>query len=111
MMKKTKNVHVVPHNDCWAVKGEGYGRVASIHDTQREAIDAAREIARNKQGELLIHARDGRIRGRDSYGTDPLPPKSPREVLFPTTRSKTAGKDIRKAVKEVVRESQGKACR
>ena len=70
-----KNQHVVTHPDGWAVKGEGNERATSIHSTQTEAIEAAREIARNQQSELLIHGRDGQIRARDSYGNDPYPPK------------------------------------
>ena len=44
-------------------------------DTQREAIEAARKIARKQGTELYIHGKDGRIRERDSYGRDPYPPK------------------------------------
>ena len=68
--------HVVPHPDGWAVRGEGNSRATSVHDTQREAINVAREIARNQGGELLIHGRDGQIRERDSSGnSDPYPPR------------------------------------
>jgi hypothetical protein len=68
--------HVVPHSDGWAVRGEGNSRATSVHDTQREAINVAREIARNQGGELLIHGRDGQIRERDSSGNnDPHPPR------------------------------------
>ena len=69
--------HVVPHEGGWAVRGEGNTRVTSVHDTQQEAIDAGREIARNQGGELLIHGRDGRIWERDSSGLsdDPYPPE------------------------------------
>lgn len=70
-----KNQHVVPHNGEWAVRGEGNRRVTRIAETQREAINIAREIARNQEAELLIHRPDGRIRDRDSYGNDPYPPK------------------------------------
>ena len=70
-----KNQHVVPHSDGWAVRSAGNDRATSVHDTQAEAIDQARDIARNQQSELLIHGRDGRIRARDSYGNDPFPPK------------------------------------
>jgi hypothetical protein len=70
-----KNQHVVPHGANWAVIGEGNERHTSIHTTQQEAIDAARDIARNQHSELLIHGRDGRIRERDSYGGDPYPPR------------------------------------
>lgn len=70
-----KNQHVVPYGDKWAVRGEGNSRRTKVADTQREATQVAREIARNQQSELLIHGRNGRIRARDSYGNDPFPPK------------------------------------
>lgn len=42
---------------------------------EAEAIQRAREIARNQESELFIHGRDGRIRERDSFGNDPFPPR------------------------------------
>lgn len=71
----SKNQHVVPHEDGWAVRGAGNSRATSVHNTQADAVDRARDIARNQESELLIHGRDGRIRARDSYGNDPFPPK------------------------------------
>jgi uncharacterized protein YdaT len=70
-----KNQHVVPHANAWAVRGEGNGRVTSIHETQRGAIDAGREIARHQHTERVIHGRDGKIRDKDSHGRDPFPPR------------------------------------
>ena len=70
-----KNQHVVPHSDGWAVKGEGNQRATSIHSTQRDAIGAARDIARNQGSEMFIHGENGRIRERNTYGNDPFPPK------------------------------------
>lgn len=103
---KTKNQHVIPYRDKWAVRGEGNDRPTSIHNTQGEAIEAAREIAVNQRSNLIIHRTDGRIRERDSYSNDPLPPRSLRKVLFPATRSVTGKSRIRKAVKEVISESR-----
>lgn len=70
-----RNQHVVPHPDGWAVKPEGGSRASSIHETQRGAIERAREISQNQGSELLIHGRNGRIRERDSHGHDPYPPE------------------------------------
>lgn len=70
-----RDQHVVPHKDGWAVRGAGSRRASSVHDTQEQAIDAGRETARNQRSELYIHGRNGRIRERDSHGTDPHPPK------------------------------------
>lgn len=70
-----KNQYVVPHSDGWAVKGAGNTRATSVHGTQRDAIEAARDIARNQRSEMLIHGENGRIRERNTYGDDPNPPK------------------------------------
>jgi hypothetical protein len=74
-LKMGKNQHVVPNGNGWSVLGAGNSRATSTHPTQREAIQAAREIAQNQQAELLIHNREGQIRERNSYGSDPHPPK------------------------------------
>lgn len=71
----SKNQHIVPAGDRWGVRGEGNERLTSVHDTQRQATEDGREIARNQHSELLIHGEDGRIRERDSHGHDPHPPK------------------------------------
>lgn len=70
-----KNQHVVPRSNRWAVQGAGNDRATSLHDTQREAIAAGRQIAQNQGSELLIHGENGRIRERNTYGKDPYPPK------------------------------------
>lgn len=70
-----KNVHVVPNNGKWAVKTENSSRPTKITQTQKEAIDRAREIAKNNHSELVIHRKDGTIRDKDSFGNDPFPPK------------------------------------
>lgn len=71
-----QNQHVVPCPDGgWQVKGEGNQQPTAQTDTQAEAIEIAREIARKQKSELVIHGRDGRIREKDSHGHDPYPPE------------------------------------
>ncbi len=70
-----KNQHVVPHGAKWAVKGAGNKQVSAITETQREAFEIARKIAINNRSEVLTHGRNGKIRGKNSYGNDPYPPK------------------------------------
>ena len=54
----TKNQHVTPHPDGgWQVKGEGNSRATKRTDTQKAAIDIARQIAINQHGELFIHGK------------------------------------------------------
>lgn len=74
-MSKKKNQHVIPYKGKWAVKGEGNKKVTKITDTQKEAIEIAKEIAKNKNAEVVIHNKKGQIRDKDSYGNDPCPPK------------------------------------
>lgn len=70
-----KNQHVTPHKDGWQVKGENNSKATKVTDTKAEAVDAAREIARNQGSELVIHGKDGKIQSKDSHGKDPYPPK------------------------------------
>ena len=70
-----RNQHVVPHEDGWAVRGAGSRRASSVHQTQHDAIEAGRQIARNQKTELFVHGRNGRIRERDSHGGDSFPPR------------------------------------
>lgn len=67
--------HVVPSVEGWGVRKAGSSRVTRIYTTQKEAIAAATRIAQNQKTELYIHGSDGRIRERNSYGNDPLPPR------------------------------------
>jgi uncharacterized protein YdaT len=69
------NQHVVKRPDGWGVRGEGNSKDTSLHDTQAQAQERAREIAQNQGGDVITHGRDGKIRERDSYGNDPFPPK------------------------------------
>lgn len=70
-----KNQHVVPSSGGWAVKSAGSKRATKVFSTQKEAIAAARGTAKRQGSELLIHGRDGKIRDKNTYGSDPHPPK------------------------------------
>jgi len=70
-----KNQHVTPHPDGgWQVKGAGNSKATERTDTQAQAIERARDIARNQESEVVIHRPNGQIRDKDSYGNDPYPP-------------------------------------
>lgn len=57
------------------MKGAGNSRATARTETQADAIKIARDIAINKQSEVIIHGQNGRIRERNSYGNDPYPPE------------------------------------
>lgn len=71
-----KNQHVVPNpNGGWDIKGENNSKSTKHTDTKNEAIEIAREIAKNQKSELVIHNKNGQISDKDSFGDDPCPPK------------------------------------
>ena len=65
---------VTPHSDGWSVEKPGSSRASSVHQTQQQAIDAARQtLANSGGGELAIKGRDGAVRSQDTIkpGSDP----------------------------------------
>ncbi len=78
-MSKDGDRIVSPRSDGgWANERSDAERASSIHDTQREAIDTARQMLRRQGGgELTVKGTDGRIRSKDTIppGDDPNPPK------------------------------------
>lgn len=74
MAKKSSAIHTVPSSEGgWDNKKDG--RTISHYDLKREAVDAGRERAKRDQAEHVVHNKDGRISGSNSYGNDPFPPR------------------------------------
>ena len=78
-MSKDRDRSVYKREDGkWVNKRHDSDRASSLHDTQKEAVDTAREMLKNQGGgELNTHGRDGKIRSKDTIppGNDPNPPK------------------------------------
>ena len=78
-MSKGRDRSIYRRDDgSWANKRNDAEKPASVHDTQKEAIDAARAMLKNQGGgELSVMGRDGKIRSKDTIppGNDPYPPK------------------------------------
>jgi Uncharacterized protein conserved in bacteria (DUF2188) len=102
-MANTKYIHVEFIDETWIVRNESSFRPISIHSTQRAAADAGREIARSQQGQLVIHARNGRVRRRISF-TVGRPEPQPVKVQFPPFRASRSKKAIMAAVLAAMRE-------
>lgn len=70
--------YVIKHPSGWAVKAPDSERASSVHSTQREAEQAAKQTVRNLGGgEVRIQGLDGRWRDSDTVppGNDPNPPR------------------------------------
>jgi Uncharacterized protein conserved in bacteria (DUF2188) len=84
---------VIDHND----------RIKSTHRTQSEAVESGRVLARQRSGRLIVRGKNGLIRKREHYWTDPvrfeplklIPPDFPP---IGATR-----KAIEKAIKNAIR--------
>lgn len=62
----------------WVNKRNDSDRVSSLHKTQKDAEDAARQMLKNQGGgELITKGINGKIRSKDTIepGNDPNPPK------------------------------------
>lgn len=71
-----KGQHVVPSSTGgWSVRKAGASKATKTFTTQKDAVKAATAIARNQKTELYVHGTDGRIRERNSYGSDPTTSK------------------------------------
>jgi hypothetical protein len=75
MLKHGPNVWVVRRGPRYSVKEEGNPTHLIPPVSQRTAITIGRLIAKANRSELIVQGRSGRIRARDSHGSDPHPPK------------------------------------
>lgn len=64
-------IFVSPDGEDWKVKVVGNSKSSALLDTKAEAVERAREIARNQRLELIVQNLDGTIGWRNSYGNDP----------------------------------------
>lgn len=62
----------------WENRRNDAQKASSLHDTQKAAIDTAKDMLSKQQGgEVTIKGVDGKIRAKDTVkpGNDPHPPK------------------------------------
>lgn len=62
----------------WVNQLSGAEKASSLHNTQKEAENAARSMLKNSGGgELITKGLDGKIRSKDTIapGNDPFPPR------------------------------------
>ena len=75
-MSKSQAIWVSPNEKgWWRIHKEWWQRDIAHISTKANAIERAKEIAKNQQTELTIQRKDWKIGERNSYGRDPFPPK------------------------------------
>ena len=67
-----QTIHVIKSpGGGWCVQLEGNEHALSSHATQQQAIAEGRRLARGGRSRLFIHAKNGDVRDRFTYGTAP----------------------------------------
>jgi hypothetical protein len=77
-MSTGKNRTVFQQGDKWANKRNDADKASSLHNTQKQAIDAAKEMLKNQGGgEVTVQKRDGKFGPKDTVAPakDPFPPR------------------------------------
>lgn len=74
-MTGKKSFVIVPTAAGWTVRKESGSRAAGVYSTQAEAWSEGRRRALGLGGEAVLHGKDGRVKARNLYGTDPTPRK------------------------------------
>jgi hypothetical protein len=75
-MAQQRDYHVIPNPaGGWSVRRAGADRASGVFSRQSDAVEHARELARNAHAELIVHGKDGRIRNGTTSQRDQLPPK------------------------------------
>ena len=67
--KSRTTYHLLPNDEGWEIRAEGADRATKKFDTKDEALDAARDLARNAEpSQLIIHRTDGTVSTSHTYG-------------------------------------------
>lgn len=75
MTTTKQDIWVSPRNGEWVVRREGEDCELKVTARKVDAVQAARDIARQDRVDLIVQRRDGKIHQHDSYGNDPNPPR------------------------------------
>ena len=67
-----QRIHIVPHEQGWALKREGQNTVESVHPTQKDALDAGRDLSRQDEVDIVVHRADGTFRNVLTYTNEPM---------------------------------------
>lgn len=67
------DIIVLPQDGMWTVKRENSEEILSEHESKKEAIETAKEIAMGQDAGIVILRADGTIDNLGVYGVDPFP--------------------------------------
>lgn len=62
-----RNLHVVPHEDGWAIKREGEDGTVSVHGSQEDAVEQGERLAAEGEVNLVVHRDNGAFDHVESF--------------------------------------------
>ena len=62
MARKIHHISQRKEDKLWQVKGEGAEKATKLFKTQAEAIAYAEKVAKNRDGTISVHGKNGKIR-------------------------------------------------
>lgn len=65
--ESTNDQHVIPHNNRWAIKKENSNQASYVFETKEEALNKAKDIAKNQSVNIVIHRKNGTIQDTIKY--------------------------------------------
>lgn len=71
----TKQIHTVRRGSGWGNLKAGASKAPKAYATKAQAQAAGRKTVINQKAEHIVHNPNGKIGSRNSYGSDPHPPK------------------------------------
>jgi hypothetical protein len=86
------NQRVVPYGKKWAIKAQGSERATATFDTKEEAMQRARQIAKNYGSKVISHRENGTMH----MSSKPTKSSAKRKLVEKKTSSKTAKKTVNK---------------
>ena len=72
MPVKSRNIHVLPDGDRWAVIREGSKGPIAYHQNRQDAANHARNIAKRDRVEMLVFDNENQIRDHENYRELPV---------------------------------------
>ena len=61
------SIHVTPHKNGWQVVSGNAEKAFRVVSTQNEAIEIAKQVAKNQKTDIKIHGKNGRVRDGFNY--------------------------------------------
>ncbi|MBI9050596.1 MAG: DUF2188 domain-containing protein [Anaerolineaceae bacterium] len=101
------SVHVMPSDDNWVVKLSDEKKINAMYRTRRDAEKAAKKLAQNASGQLVVHMKDGRIQSRNSFCAISGQTRKAREVLYPVQRRAASQNKIKIVISDIMNETKG----